>query len=97
MSMISKIYNSDYILHKAGSRFGKSKTEIKSIEAKIQNNSSDNISTGFINFKTTCFRVGKYKGTPVRRAPKQYILWVITTLKLSEKELKYLKSVIKKE
>ena len=37
MSMISKIYNSDYILHKSGSRFGKTKTEINSKEAKIVN------------------------------------------------------------
>ena len=38
--MISKIYNSDYILHKAGSRFGKTKTEINSKEAKIVNKNS---------------------------------------------------------
>lgn len=100
--MISKIYNTDKVLVKVGSRKGKTKEQIQSDIDKITNKNKKpkkgkmkpNPKYNFIDVASGYFRKGKYKDTHITKAPQSYLEWVVDNVQLNKSERRMIKNRI---
>jgi uncharacterized protein (DUF3820 family) len=82
------------------------KTEKQWIKDELNKLSSENSfrlkqtiepNSNFINISQGYFNKGKYKGTPVSKAPMHYLKWVMENIELNKGETSLLNKLIKQK